>query len=42
MSAETAQLVHTPEYIEKFFNGKTTEKEQRKTGFMYVAIPFIK
>ena len=35
VSADTTQLVHTPEYTDKFFNGKTSEAEQRKTGFIW-------
>lgn len=29
------ELVHTEEYVDKFFNGKTTAAEQRKTGFVW-------
>ena len=32
---ETAKLAHTEDYIERFFSGKTDEKEQRKTGFVW-------
>ncbi|XP_054755038.2 uncharacterized protein SYNPCC7002_A1628-like [Lytechinus pictus] len=28
-------LVHTEEYIDKFFEGKTSQKEQRVTGFVW-------
>ena len=37
VSTDTTQLVHTPKYTNKFFNGKTTEAEQRKTGFIWKA-----
>lgn len=33
ISASNAQSVHTAEYVDKFFNGKTTGEEQRVTGF---------
>uniref|UniRef100_A0A8D8SQQ1 Uncharacterized protein SYNPCC7002_A1628 n=1 Tax=Cacopsylla melanoneura TaxID=428564 RepID=A0A8D8SQQ1_9HEMI len=33
ISATIAELVHTKEYVDKFFNGKTSEKEQKVTGF---------
>nr|CAK22358.1 class 4 HDAC protein [Platynereis dumerilii] len=35
VSSQVAGLVHTPEYVEKFFTGKTSEKEQRRTGFKW-------
>lgn len=35
VSVGTASLVHDPEYINKFFNGKTDSSEQRKTGFKW-------
>uniref|UniRef100_A0A1B6MPN6 Histone deacetylase domain-containing protein n=1 Tax=Graphocephala atropunctata TaxID=36148 RepID=A0A1B6MPN6_9HEMI len=34
---DVACNVHTPEYIDKFFNGKTDEVEQRATGFVWTA-----
>ncbi|CAG0901051.1 unnamed protein product [Darwinula stevensoni] len=30
-----ASIVHTKEYVDKFFNGRTSEAEQRKTGFKW-------
>ncbi|KAK3926662.1 hypothetical protein KUF71_014998 [Frankliniella fusca] len=33
ISTINAQSVHTAEYVDKFFNGKTTGEEQRVTGF---------
>ena len=35
ISAGAASLVHTQEYIDKFFYGKTSQDEQRKTGFVW-------
>ena len=32
---QTARLVHTHEYIDKFFNGTTSADEQRRTGFKW-------
>ncbi|KAI5702536.1 hypothetical protein M8J76_013436 [Diaphorina citri] len=37
ISESIAELVHTKEYVHKFFNGKTTEKEQKVTGFEWSA-----
>lgn len=33
VSAESAGLVHSADYVEKFFSGKTSPDEQRMTGF---------
>ena len=35
VTAESAGSVHTLDYIDKFFGGKTSEKEQRRTGFVW-------
>ncbi|ELT95017.1 hypothetical protein CAPTEDRAFT_228874 [Capitella teleta] len=35
VSHETAALVHSEEYIHKFFHGLTDAKEQRRTGFVW-------
>lgn len=35
VSEETVHTVHTEEYISKFFNGTTSDKEQRITGFKW-------
>ncbi|KAG8255848.1 hypothetical protein J6590_082772 [Homalodisca vitripennis] len=37
ITEDIACNVHTPEYIDKFFNGKTSEVEQRATGFVWTA-----
>ncbi|KAK4305723.1 hypothetical protein Pmani_022397 [Petrolisthes manimaculis] len=35
ISEEITCLVHTPQYTHTFFNGLTTPKEQRRTGFVW-------
>ncbi|XP_022092758.1 uncharacterized protein LOC110980414 isoform X4 [Acanthaster planci] len=35
VTMETAASVHTTDYVDKFFSGKTSEKEQRRTGFAW-------
>ena len=33
VSMDVAKLVHTSDYIDRFFSGNTSKAEQRKTGF---------
>ncbi|XP_049808537.1 uncharacterized protein SYNPCC7002_A1628-like isoform X1 [Schistocerca nitens] len=35
VSSNIACCVHTADYVDKFFNGRTTEEEQRVTGFIW-------
>ncbi|XP_047113561.1 uncharacterized protein SYNPCC7002_A1628-like isoform X4 [Schistocerca piceifrons] len=35
VSSNIACCVHTADYVDKFFNGRTTEEEQRVTGFTW-------
>ncbi len=35
ISVDTAGLVHTAAYLDKFFNGRTSENEQRRSGFVW-------
>ncbi|XP_054258213.1 uncharacterized protein SYNPCC7002_A1628-like [Macrosteles quadrilineatus] len=35
ITADEAANVHTKEYVDKFFNGKTNSNEQRATGFVW-------
>jgi hypothetical protein len=37
ISSEHASLVHDADYIDRFFNGKTSAQEQRMTGFPWSA-----
>lgn len=34
-SEELLSCVHTEEYLNNFINGKTSEQEQRRTGFLW-------
>lgn len=35
ITEKVACCVHTSEYVDKFFNGKTSPDEQRATGFAW-------
>lgn len=35
ITEKVACCVHTSEYVDKFFNGKTSPDEQRTTGFTW-------
>jgi acetoin utilization deacetylase AcuC-like enzyme len=35
VTREVVCAVHTQDYVNKFFNGETSESEQRATGFVW-------